>query len=111
MTLLPTCHWHRKAEEASSGRAQHFRRQAASSTALSSLNLGSQPNTPSQTLEGHFHSPRPPQKKKINGRGYFLCSDQNTCFQKFKQLLFLKRHHTLLLLNRLFQEQGNQSKK
>lgn len=88
MTLLPTCNWHIEAEEASSGRAQHFRKAGSSSIALSSLNLDSQSNTPSQTSEGHFHSA--PAKKKTNARGYFLYRDQNTCFRKFKQLLFLK---------------------
>lgn len=51
-------------------------RQEASSTGRSSLNLDSELNTPSQTLEG------PPQKKSL--LEYFLCSDQNICLQKFK---------------------------
>lgn len=110
MTLLPTCNWRRKAEEASSGRAQHFCRAGSLLHCPFQFKPWFPTKHTSPNLRGELPLPAPPQKK-INGRGYFLCSDQNTCFQKFKQLLFLKKNHTLLLLNRLFQEQCNQSKK
>lgn len=87
---LPIYNTDIKAEEASNDRTQQFCKadKVVSSTDLSSLKLDSEPNTPSQTLEGHCHP-----KLLL---GYFLCNNPNTCFPKFKQLLFLRNYFLLV---------------